>query len=420
MNNPFSCPDSTSPHTGFAAGYLFLLKGEYDALTPTYRNLARPIAALCATLILPVLYGCQGHRIVARLNGEAVNDDQYLDRLERVVPQEFEQLAQANTTNMPLDAGAIAMVTTLREKALEIVAKNKNAVPTSEAVDQIYHYDLLLDPSIDAALKMNTLTPDDIKKNIRIAIEAVGIGTDGAKVDPKELDDAFKAAKTSPLPADKLDIPERYGLKLLGVKNLDDGQVVLGRLKATGDFKTEAQQEGVKAPFDGSEHVFAATQIQAQLPVLYDALKTLKPGQFAPAPLTLSGSGPNGQQTFYAVVQKTKEIPAHEVTLPEVSAELTQRVLKKKFPQWQQHFVQSLNDFLRDKNTIIEVDIDRYKALVPAFLKTAPEATSSQSGMTGAQGGVPMSSGAGMPSGSAPTGSGPTGSTPATSTGGKP
>jgi len=379
---------------------MYALEGDYEALTPTHRYLPRAIAALSATAVLPILFGCQGHRIVARLNGEAINDDQYLDRIERVVPAEFEQMSQAHP-ELPIDAGAVALVTALREKAVDVVAKNKNVVPMPDTVDSIYRYDLLLDAGIEALILKHSVAPEEIKKNIRLSLEALGIGTDGAKVDAKELDDAFKSAKTSPVPTDKLDIPERYGLKLLGVKNTVEGQLVLGRLKATGDFKTEALQESDKAPFDGTERIFPADQIQRQLPVLYDALKPLTPGQFAPSPVTLTAQTPTGPQTFYAVVQLTRKMPSRVVTLNEVSAELTQRLLKRKFPQWQQHFVQSLNDFLVAKDTVVEVDIERYKTLVPAFLQTPAQLPSQQGGQVTTPGGMPSGSGAPPAAGSA-------------------
>jgi hypothetical protein len=167
------------------------------------------MTVLCATLLLPLLTGCQGHRIIARINGDAITDEQYLARVERVVPQEFQQLAQGNIAQINLDAGAVALVTTLREKAIDILAKNKNVVPSSDTIDQIYKYDMLADPNLPAAIKNNTITEDELKKSIRLSSELLGIGTDGAKVDPKEVEDEFKNVKSSTNPADQLDIPAR-------------------------------------------------------------------------------------------------------------------------------------------------------------------------------------------------------------------
>jgi hypothetical protein len=388
---------------------LYLFKGDYDALTSIHRNLARPITAVCASLLLPILCGCQGHKIIARINGESINDDQYLSRLERVVPQEFDPLVKTNRAGLNIDAGAVALVSILREKAVDLLAKQKNVVPTSETVESIFNYQRQADPNIAAMMKTTPGLEEDIRRNIRIQSEALGIGTDGAQVDAKELNDAFNAQKNSPTASDRLDIPERIGLRVLRVKDADDGLLTLNRLKASGDFAAEAAREGDGPPVDGSERIFPTSEIQKQLPSLYEALKSVKPGTFAPAPLPII----NGATSFLAVVEVTHKEPTHIVTLDEVRSVLTQRLLQKKFPQWQLHFIQTLNDFLR-KDATIEIDIDRYKPLIQAFFKTLIEPVSApQTAPPGAVGTPSDRAGSAAPNaGTPPPGSAGTAGTP--------
>jgi len=384
-------------------------------LTPIHRNPARPATIICACLLLPVLFGCQGHKIMARINGESINDDQYQNRLERVSMQDFQPMMQS-AAGIPIDAGSVALVNLIRERAVDLLAKQKNAVPSADTVESLLNYQKLAIPNLANLLKTGAVSEDDLKRNLRVQAEAVGIGTDGAQVDAKELNDAFNAAQNSANPAEKLDIPEKYGMRLLRVKDADDGLLVLGRLRASGRFEDEARQEGDRGQLDGTEQVFPVTDIQSKLPALYDAMKTLSPGQFAPAPITLTIPQSTTPQSLVVVAQMTKKIPAHKVTLDEVRPELTSRILQKKFGQWQMHFVQTLNDFLRSKDTIIEIDIDRYKPLIPAFLKTPNEAVVAPSGAAPGASAPPGSAAPGMTSPPPSAGSGamapPSGKTP--------
>jgi hypothetical protein len=380
-----------------------------------HRKQVRPIIAIGAFLLLPALYGCQGHKIVARINGDTITDEQYSNRLERVVPQEFQPMMQT-APGMSIDAGAVALVTAIRERSVDILAKQKNAMASNETVDALFKYQELANPNLANLIKNGTVQEEEVKHNLRIQTEAVGIGTDGAQVDAKELTDAFNLAKNSPNPVDKLDISEKYGMRLLRVKDETDGLLVLGRLKASGDWSEEARKEGDQKQLDGTDQTFPVPDLQ-RLPALYDVIKTLSPGQFAPAPITLTVPQQSGTQSFTVVAQLTKKIPAHQVTLDEVRAELTARLLQKKFPQWQQHFVQTLNDFLRSKDTNIEIDIERYRPLVTAFFKTPPEPMVAPGGVSAGPGGASAPPAGASMDAQSPTGT-PHGATPPA--GGKP
>jgi hypothetical protein len=376
---------------------------------PAHRRVARSLTTLCAALLLPALSGCQGHKIVARINGEAITDEQYTNRLERITPTELDAMAQS-AAGINIDAGGAALVNVIRDHAIDILAKQKNVTPSQESLDAMYNYQKLANPNLASLIKSGAVQEEDLKRNLRLQAEAIGIGTDGAHVDAKEFEAAYNAAKNATDAAKKIDIPEKYGMRLLKVKDMDDGQMALNRLKASGDFAAEAAREGDRPQLDGSEQVFPVADVQLRIPTLYDALKNLSAGQFVPAPLTLSVPQASGPATLTVVVQLTRKYPAHAVTLDEARPVLTTRLLADKFPQWQQHFAQSLAEFLRNAN--IEIDIDRYRPLITAFFKTPPQPTAGGAVSGGPEG----AAGSGAPATGGAAGAGAT----APPTGGKP
>lgn len=367
---------------------------------------------LIATVALPLFYGCQsGQGIVARLNGAAVNDTLYRDRLERVNINNFNQTltlaghpyVPGQPTDPNMDAGAVALIQILRENAIDQLAKEANAIPSPGTVDQFFNYQKLQNPKLD-----KQVVPTDFKHSIAVQLEVLGVGTDGAKVDAKEVQDEFNRAKS------QLDIPERWGLRLLRVPNETDGLETLNRLKATSgtNFPEEAAKSQAPPPFNGQERFADVKEIQSKEKNLYDALQHVKPGQFASAPINIALNAPAGTPPLYVVAQLTQRFPATPVTLEMVQGAITMSLLQRKFPEYEVHFFQRLTEFFQKHSADLEIYDKRRENLVKTYLMQPPALRSAPTGAAGTPQGAPQ--------GAPPTGNGgpPLGGGPASSSSG--
>jgi hypothetical protein len=304
------------------------------------------------------------------MNGELIDQDQYVDRMQRVTKAVFDQTLQiaGRQSDPQLDAGAVALISILREMAIDQLAKQKGVVPSDDSITSIMNYQRAADPTLDKAIKKDPSMEDLQKRSLRLQEEVFAIGTDGAQVDNNELKTEFEADRAL------LDVQAKVGLRVLGVKDESEGLTLLGQLKATGDFRAAERQEQSPPPFDGTERFFPVDSLQKSALPLYDAVKSLNPGQFAPAPVTLTLPTQSGQsQSLIVLVQLTDRLPAKKVTLEQVRPIISQRVLQKSHPQMNQHVLEQLNEYLQNQAKTLEIYSDRYKGVVMAYLFAPPQ-----------------------------------------------
>ncbi len=362
-------------------------------------HLRRKSILLGVALILPAFAGCHGQNIVAQLGSQTFSQKDYLKYLEQLTPTQFSQDEQlAGRADPSINAGVIGMVEMLREAGINQLAEKKQVKPTQDEIDTYYRAEKALNPQIDVLIQQGAVSPSALKHTIKLKLELTALGSDEAHIDPADIANLYKKN------ASIYSLPLRYGIKMIQVPAGAQGITILNQLKASGDFVKTIQQYQlpVQAPMDGQEQILAESSLQ-QVPPLYNAVKTLQSGQFAPAPIKFTD--PKGNP-HYVVAQVVRSLPARTLTMQEVEPLLKMQLIAQRYPDFQMHAFTVLNDYM--KSTTLSIYDPKYAGIVPAFLLISPTALQAmQQPAASASGALP--GGTAPPSAAAPPASGTTG-----------
>lgn len=372
-----------------------------------------------------LLSGCQNQKVVARVKNQPITEEQLSARAMRLTANDLQAYPS-------LDSGAAALVSIIREKLSDIYCAEKGWQPTTAEVDKWVAYLRHRNPALDAAIKAGKIDIEDLKRDNKFLMEEVAIGTDGAKVDAAELQKEYDSNKPA------LSIPKFYVLRLLPVPDAATAEKILPELKNSGDFRTAAAKLGMppaQAMGAGQESYAAATAFEADTVAELDNIaKSTSKFTDKPLPLKIKASPENPQPGAQLVIgQVTSVIPEFVPTPDEVKFVLTQRILARKFPNFELHKNQMIAEYTGNAN--IQINVKRYEPLLDIFrlqaqLNATPQpgtsaapngaAPSGTTGAPSASGGTaaPSSSGT-TPNSSAPAPSGASGSVPAPSGSGK-
>src|SRR6476619_5296122 len=125
-------------------------KGEYIALSRRRLSRLSALPALCAAAIaLTALTGCQGRKVVARVNNTPIMEDEYLQRIQYI-----RQLPQNST----MDAGGYMLVSLIQDTLTDELAKEKKWVPAEESVNQLAETFRRTRPDFEQQIAAKTLT----------------------------------------------------------------------------------------------------------------------------------------------------------------------------------------------------------------------------------------------------------------------
>ena len=345
----------------------------------------RSLTIFGAATVLAALSGCQNHKIIARVNSVAINDDEYDAAVSRVKANDFQALTQQG---IPTDAGGAGLVAVVKEKLLEKLAADKNAIPSDDTVNRYIQYLMRASPNVMNAEEAGQLSKDDLPRLVRDQMIRIALGSNNATVPEedikKEYDDNKKNAGAAPKYSE---YPEMYGLRAVPVPSQAEGIQLINQIKATGDFAAAAAKISPQAGH--VTYLFADSPTQPLPAPLKTALNSLKEGQLASAPISLATT-PNGPGPLI-VVQLVKHMPKGEATLAEAHEAIREMKLQQTQPQIMQHSQEVINEFNQKAN--IEVYIDRYKNVVKAAMVPPP----------------PSAMGAGAPNGASAPGGAPGG-----------
>lgn len=386
------------------------IKGEKTALNSRTQRFSTRFSVLAFGLLTAVLLtGCEGQKIVARVNTVPITEEQFFKRTVRVTPNELPQ-------NANLDAGSVTLINMVVEKITEQYAADKNMLPSKDEVNRTVEYLRKSRPAVRAALKSGRIDQDDIVRVVRTVMLNVAIGTNGAGADKAKLEALYKQRVA------ELTVPESYIVLMLPVTDEATGNKVLEELKRNpSDFYTAARVAGIPpmvATTAGQETPLPLKNLDAATKA---ELEKIKPGAFCEKPLKITFTSP--PQTVTAVLKMVGKEKEYTPTLDDVKFQLTQEVVTQTQPQWQQFMNQQLAE--ATKKADIQINIERYKYLADIIRAQAeqnaqgamPTMTPPTSGGTAAppsgtpppsSGGASSSSGAPPPtgSGSAPAPSG--------------
>lgn len=318
-------------------------------LTHAFSRSTRPV--LCALAIaLFTLPGCQGRKVVARVNSETINEDDFTARALRV------------TTLNPqtgLDAGGLTLVNMVKENLVLQLAKNKGITLTDDQVNQYVAIMEKLNPQIMEGIHSGKLLAEDVAREYRMEMLLFALGTDNAKADPKELQATYDKHKQ------ELTLQASYRLRLMLLQDPSKAQQALAEVKKSGDFKQAAIVSG-SSPEAVRETSIPVLQAP---PALKASLDALKPLGFTPEPIAL----PLQTGQVYLIAQLLEKTTDHTLTLEESRIRVERMALEDKFPQWGQHADTAINDFITQSKDNIQINIDRYKNLKEQFILPKPK-----------------------------------------------
>jgi len=367
-------------------------------LTYAFRRTAQP--ALCAlTIALIALPGCQGRKVVARVNSETINEDDFTNRALRVTNLN----PQAG-----LDAGGMTLVNMIKENLLQQLAKNKGITVSDDQVNKYVSGIEKLQPQILEGVRTGKITQEELTREYRMEMLLFGLGTDNAKADQKELQAAYDKHQTD------LAIKGGYTLRLLPLQDAAKADAALAELKKSGDFKKAAIVGGLSpeiAATVGKETVVPSIQAPAEL---RNAIEPLKPTDFSPTPVRLQNS--QSGQTFYVIFQLVDKTKDRTLSLDEARPLVERFALADKFPQWGQHADSAMNDFINASKDNIQINMDRYKGLKEQFILPKPKAALPPQETPPSNTTPPGAAPSGTPT---PDSKAPTSNPPAPTTGGK-
>ncbi len=345
-----------------------------------FRRSARPALGVLAVVLL-TLPGCQGRKVVARVNSETINEDDFTSRALRV---------NNITPQAGLDAGGLTLVNMMKDSLLQQLAKSKGITITDDQVNRYITALQRINPALVSDLHTGKVTMEDLVRQYRFEMASFAIGTDNAKPDPKDVQAAYDDQKAL------LKVKGTYTVRVLPLSDPIKAQQALDELKRSGDFKKAAIIGGLPPQVlatVGKDAVIPADQAP---PVLKDALDPLRPTDFVKQPIPLQGQG---GQTVYVVAQLVDKQKDRDLNMEEIRPLLERFALAKKFPQWAQHAEKETNDFILKSKDSIQINVDRYKPLRDQFV--IPQATAPVPAQAPNPGGS-MSPGATAPGGAAP------------------
>ena len=363
----------------------FVSEGETTDLISNTRSQSAAIVVSGLVLSLSALSGCQGKKVVAQLGSTSFTQGAYLKRLEAITPADFTQdEALAGVQSDPsLTAGSVALIDMIRETALANLATQKKVPIADSDVEQLLNVQKEMNPSLDKAIRVGVVSEANIRRQIKMQLEITGIGSDGASITPTEIQQFYNQNINA------FKLPTLYGIRMVTVPNSTVGIQVLNEVKATGNFQAVVQKYNIPAspPLDGHEQILADSQLKTIAP-LYNAITKLTPLQFVPAPVQYKAPG---GQTFAIVAQLTRTLPAHTLSLADVTPLIRLQLLHQKFPDYQPHTFQQLNTYLKNEKVVIyptglAATVSRYLLAIPP---TAPGGVAG-----GPQGGAPGATGA--------------------------
>lgn len=390
------------------AGIRLCVKGEIPALNSSksrtaYRSIA-PALALSAAILLT---GCEGQKIVARVNAQPILEEEFHDRVTRVTPNEFPQ-------GTSFDAGGVTMMGMIVEKIKTQYAAEKNLLPSKEEVNKAVEYIKHSNPLLRSALKSGRFSDEDVVRRIRDAMTDFAIGTNGAKADQTKLNDLYKQRVAT------LTIPEAWIVQLLPINDPASGQAVLDELKRTGDFQKAAQMAGIPpqmAVNAGQETPIPIKNVDAATKAELDKLT---PGKFADKPIKLTLTNP--PQTATVVVKMIAREKEFVPSLDDVKFLLSQEIITQAQPQWQNFKNQQLAEATAKAD--VQINNKRYAYLRDIIRAQAAEnarGMAAPSGMAPSGGGAAPGAGTAPPPGAssnAPSGGGaPSGAAPGSAPG---
>ena len=335
--------------------------------TPS-RRIATLFLQGSALFALPLLFGCQGQKVVAKVNDKSILADDYNLQVQQVRGQTL-----ARTS---MDAGEITLIQMIEAALIDTLAADPtlHAIPSDDKVKSYVALLKRIHPELMQEIQNKATNNEELTQQIKMLLEMHAIGTDASSVSDSDITAAYNDLKSQ----NQLDFPGIYTVRLLPLSDPDKARQALEQLKKTRDFKSLPGISPAQAAILQQGSIYSSKQLQ---PELVAAFNKLASGEFTPEPVALTLPDPNNPaappQTSYIIAQLISKEPGKTPQIPEIHTFLEQTALERKFPQWQQHEQKLLADFtLKSK---IEIFIPRYQSIVSEVIMPQAKSMEAQS-----------------------------------------
>jgi hypothetical protein len=335
-------------------------------------------------MVFVALAGCNREKVAATVGNDKIGETEFYERASR--------MSGAAIPN-GMDAGSAALISLIREKMTEQLAKSKNVTPTDAEIKALADYQMKMDPKYEVLIQKGQLSQEELNRSFKYRLQEFGIGTEGAKADAKKIEAEYNKYKDMPImvasatsPSGQTPNPVKraalYVVRLMQMPNEARAKQALEHLQKTGDFKGLARAmtlDPQQVENAGREMYLPKEIVMQSAPALEAELAKLSDGQFTPKPVSLSSPTPGSptvSQNVYLIAQLVRKLPELTFTLQEASAELTTRVMEADHPDWNQHKDQEMAKYtksLLDGNKI-QINIERLKSVRDTFVRTMADA----------------------------------------------
>lgn len=343
--------------------------------------------ALTLVAISVALSGCSPEQGIAlRVNNETLTMEEYYKRVQTV---------RQIPTELATDAGGLTLMNATNTMLAEQLAKDMGTLPPDTAVGEAVEYQMRTDANLIAAVRSGKLTELELVRAQRFQMAIFAIGTNGAKAKEEDITKEYNNPENKAF----VDVKEIYIFRGLQVPDEDTGKKTLESLKKTGDFVKAAESLGFP-PASARNAANELVRTGDTLPKeVSDALKKLKPNEFAPTPVTFTMTNPQAPnappQKSLLLLQLRELRPARKVETKEIRYLLEQMILAKSHPQWAEQYQTELAKYAQKAQ--IHVGIKKYAQTVDDFIKQQTGAFASRQQPVSSGGSPTSGSGAPMP-----------------------
>jgi parvulin-like peptidyl-prolyl isomerase len=332
-------------------------------------NLKRTWATGVACLVgLIALSGCGGNakKVAIRVNKDTITEDEFNKRVRDV---SLADLAPAARGLGPGKAGEFAAERIIMERILEQLAAQKGIKPTDAEVNQFVAVAKKYQSNQMLALLPNNpfRSEDDYKREARLTLIQMGLAMAPLKITPDELNKKYDQYKAQLTPEDQ------YHLRVIQVSTPEKAQKALDTLNKGVAFETVALTQSEEPNSRNKSGDIGNVPQGAMPPQLLDAVKDLKPGEYAKKPVKLGGAAPVAGQpappSQILIVQLVEKLPGKPPTPDEAKFIMQRYMLQEKDPNFGQRIQQDIS--AARKSADIQVNIEGYQKLVDQIKNAA-------------------------------------------------
>ncbi len=274
--------------------------------------------AICALFVMAV----HADTIVAEINGQKINRDEYVMELERVpIPVGTDTIGKPVT----VQAGYVALRNIIDRSLILEMAKKENLLPTKQQLDTEMAR-VKIKKDFSSTLQELGYTEDDYRDDLNVELCKFNLRTKGITVTEEEV----KKFYTSKLK--DISTPEAVKIQMIQCNTEDAAKAVMEALK-TVDFGQIARENSIHPSRDDdgiiADWMTATSWPDAVWPQIWTSLPNTPVG-----PITLDGpvstDGSNTPVKIYIVVKVLERRQRVEPSFESVKEDMTKMLMLSK------------------------------------------------------------------------------------------